>query len=76
MTTQRLHSVSFLKCFCCDQRWATHVRRFTWNELRVQVCLCPECLEMDVGQLARRVLGRSGIAAQGRRGNGELGSPH
>ena len=45
-----------LRCFSCKSNPATHVCRFSLDWGKIQACLCPSCMTLDIEQLAQGVL--------------------
>lgn len=46
-----------MPCYSCEERLASHVRRLKVGELTVQVCLCPQCMQMDTRRLLNVTVG-------------------
>jgi uncharacterized CHY-type Zn-finger protein len=46
-----------MSCYACGEMLATHVCRYQVEELRVQVCLCGQCMKMDTEYLIKNTLG-------------------
>ena len=46
-----------IPCYACEIRPASHVRRLIVGELTVQVCLCPECMQIDTRRLLNNTVG-------------------
>ncbi len=44
-------------CYACSDLPATHVCRYQVEDLKVQVCLCGECMKMDTDELLKNTLG-------------------
>jgi hypothetical protein len=52
-----------MPCYACQKQLATHVCRYRIGELAVQVCLCPECMQMDTQRLLKNTIGIQDIGA-------------
>lgn len=46
-----------MRCHACESHQATYVCRFHIDDLKVQVCLCTECMKLDTQQLIKNTLG-------------------
>lgn len=46
-----------MSCYACGNLPATHVCRYQLDELRVQVCLCEQCMKLDTEYLLKNTLG-------------------
>ncbi|RJQ72778.1 MAG: hypothetical protein C4519_18385 [Desulfobacteraceae bacterium] len=46
-----------MPCYACEKQTATHVCRYKLGDLAVQVCLCPECMQMDTHRLMKNTIG-------------------
>jgi uncharacterized CHY-type Zn-finger protein len=46
-----------MSCYACGDLQATHVCRYQLEDLRVQVCLCGQCMKMDTEFLLKNTLG-------------------
>jgi hypothetical protein len=46
-----------MSCYACGDLQATHVCRYQVDDLRVQVCLCGQCMKMDTEDLLKNALG-------------------
>ncbi len=46
-----------MSCYACGDLQATHVCRYEVEDLRVQVCLCGQCMQMDTDDLLKNTLG-------------------
>ena len=56
-STKELPAGINMSCYACDDLPATHVCRFQVEDLRVQVCLCDQCMKMDTDDLLKNTLG-------------------
>ena len=45
-----------LKCYFCRDLEASHVRRFDWDGLDFQLCLCSKCLYLEKERLITKLL--------------------
>lgn len=46
-----------MSCYACGNLQATHVCCYHVDELKIQVCLCGECMQMDTEDLIKNTLG-------------------
>jgi hypothetical protein len=46
-----------MSCYACGDLQATHVCRYQVGDLKVQVCLCAQCMKMDTEDLIKNTLG-------------------
>ena len=46
-----------MSCYACSDQPATHVCRYQIEDLKVQVCLCGQCMKMDTDDLLKNTLG-------------------
>lgn len=56
-TPKRLPEHLSMPCYACEKRTATHVCRYKVGELAVQVCLCPDCMQIDTHCLLKNTIG-------------------
>jgi len=50
-----------MSCYACNEMRATHVCCYEVEELKVQVCLCGECMKMDTDELLKNTLNQDTI---------------
>ncbi len=59
MSKERIEPLSknvHLNCFACQQAPASEVLHIEWDSLSIQLCLCPDCVQLEKEGLLSRLL--------------------